>query len=205
MGLIKANEKPIGEMTQKELISFINTKVRIAIKKERPKYEEKDMFVLRKNQVRCFEHESLLIFDNDKDGNAKYRFCLGVGTVTKIIKGDKCDLVYINFGRSYAREIIVANNYPRRQLLTLKKGHTVTFYGKFKTYPEQKKRKIVFYANGLQDWYVPIAADFKKLIKETRDTNFFDSEMTIEEETDLSNFIDELIENKEKGDKKHGL
>lgn len=201
--MLKADDTPITNLTQKELISLINSKVRIALKKEtsRPKAKtEKDIdqeyFVSAKAQVRCFAHESLIILGSDI--TMPYRWCWGIGTVTKIIKGNEFDLLYVNFGRSYGREIIVRDNNSRRQLLTLKRGHRVTFYGKFKAYLNKKKKlKVIFYAMALQDWFVPIAADFKQLKKTSAD--LFDSDLPIEEETDYLHFIDEFIKEKNDG------
>lgn len=198
--MLKASDDPITNLTQKDLISLINSKVRIALKKEtsRPKAKtdkdiDQEYFVSAKAQVRCFAHESLIILGSDI--TMPFRWCWGVGTVTKIIKGNEFDLLYINFGRSYGREIIVKDNISRRQLLTLKRGHKATFYGKFKPYVDKKKRlRVIFYAMGLQDWFVPIAADFKELKKASVD--LFDSNLPIEEETDYLHFIDEFTKEK---------
>ena len=204
--MLKADDTPITNLTQKDLISLINSKVRIALKKEtsRPKAKtEKDIdqeyFVSAKAQVRCFAHESLIILGDDI--TLPFRWCMGVGTCTKIIKGNDFDLCYINFGRSYGREIIVRDNHARRQLLTLKRGHLTTFLGKFNIYTDKKGQlRVIFYAVGLQDWYLPIAADFKQLKKDSNTTDFFDSQLSLEEETDYSQFIDLLVK-QDKGEK----
>lgn len=204
--MLKADDTPITNLTQKDLISLINSKVRIALNKERAKYRLNsgdelsiNKFVEAKKTVRCFANESLIIMGNDI--SMPYRWCMGVGTCTKIIKGNDFDLVYINFGRSYGREIIVRDNHARRQLLTLKRGHLTTFIGKFNIYTDKKGQlRVIFYAIGLQDWYLPIAADFKQLKKDSKTTDFFDSQLSLEEETDYSHFIDDLIK-QDKGDK----
>ena len=147
-----------------------------------------------RNIVRCFRSETLFIFGINAE-NTKYRWCLGVGRVCKIKQGDSFDLLYLNFGRKYAREIIVQYNHARRQLLTLKKGQLATFYGKFKIYDnEQGETRTVFYAIGLQAWYVPKALDIRKM--ELEQTEPLDR-MEQEEELEMSNLIDELL-----GDKK---
>lgn len=116
-----------------------------------------------RNIVRCFRSETLFIFGIDS-ANTKYRWCLGVGRVCKIQQGENFDLVYINFGRKYAREIIVQYNHARRQLLTLKRGQLATFYGKFKIYKnEQGEIRTCFYAIGLQAWFVPKTMDIKQI------------------------------------------
>lgn len=141
-----------------------------------------------KNLVRCFRSETLFIFGIDS-ANTKYRWCLGVGRVCKIQQGENFDLVYINFGRNYAREIIVQYNHARRQLLTLKKGQLATFYGKFKIYRnEQNQIRTVFYAIGLQAWYVPKAMDVKAI-----DTDAFDK-IEKEQEKEMLEKINKLLE-----------
>lgn len=139
------------------------------------------------NLVRCFRSETLFIFGIDS-ANTKYRWCLGVGRVAKIKQGDNFDLLYLNFGRKYAREIIVQYNHARRQLLTLKKGQLATFYGKYKIYKkEDGKLQSVLYAIGLQAWYVPKAMDIKQI-----DLDAYEK-MQLEEEKSMINLIDELI------------
>ncbi len=204
--MLKATDEPIINLTQKDLISLINSKVQIALRKEKKKKmynadAELDLakFVNAKRQVHCFQHESLIVLGNDI--TLPFRWCMGVGTCTKIIKGNDFDLCYINFGRSYGREIIVRDNHARRQLLTLKRGHLTSFIGKFNIYTDKKDRlRVIFYAIGFQDWYLPIAADFKQLKKDSKTTDFFDSQLSLEEETDYSQFIDNLIK-QDKGDK----
>lgn len=141
-----------------------------------------------KNLVRCFRSETLFIFGIDS-ANTKYRWCLGVGRVCKIQQGENFDLVYINFGRNYAREIIVQYNHARRQLLTLKKGQLATFYGKFKIYRNKDNEiRTCFYAIGLQAWYVSKAMDIKAI-----DTDAFDK-IEKEQEKEMLEKINKLLE-----------
>ena len=148
-------------------------------------YQVPDVF----NMVRCFRGETLFIFGVDSE-RAKYRWCLGVGYVIKIKQGENFDLVYINFGKNYWREIIVQYNHARRQLLTLKCGQYATFYGKFKYDFVQKK--MIFYAYGLQAWYVPKSMDIKQM-----DLASYEK-MKLEEEKSMINLIDDLVGTKEK-------
>ena len=139
------------------------------------------------NIVRCFRSETLFIFGVDSK-NTKYRWCLGVGRVCKIMQGENFDLLYINFGRKYAKEIIVQYNHARRQLLTLKVGQLATFYGKCKRYDRNNKRnQMLLYAIGLQAWYVPRAMDIKKMDLETYER------IQMENEKSMINLIDELL------------
>lgn len=140
-----------------------------------------------RNLVRCFRSETLFIFGVDSQ-NTKYRWCLGVGRVCKIKQGENFDLLYLNFGRKYAREIFVQYNHARRQLLTLKRGQLATFYGKFKIYADEEgKQHTVLYAIGLQAWYVPKALDIKQMDLETFE------KVQLEEEKSMINLIDELV------------
>ena len=146
-----------------------------------------------KNLVRCFRSETLFIFGSDKD-NERYRWCLGVGRVCKVKQGENFDLLYINFGRNYAREIIVQYNHARRQLLTLKCGQFATFYGKFRFYiDESGTNKCTFYAYGLQAWYVPKAIDIKRMKLDDEEVL---ERVEQEEETSMLNLIDELLGDK---------
>lgn len=141
-----------------------------------------------KNIVRCFYSETLFIFGVTTD-NTKYRWCLGVGRVCKIKQGENFDIVFINFGRQYSREIIVQYNHARRQLLTLKVGQLATFYGKFKIYKDEKgTTKTIFYAIGFQAWYVPKAMDIKQI-----DLATFEK-VKQEEENEMFDIIEELIQ-----------
>lgn len=145
--------------------------------------------------VRCFRSETLFIFGIDSK-NTKYRWCLGVGRVCKIIKGDSFDLVYINFGRKYAKEIIVQYNHARRQLLTLKIGQLATFYGKFKIYKnEQGETRSIYYAIGLQAWYVPKAMDIKKMQLEQNENEPLER-VKQEDEDNMNKLIEELLGSK---------
>lgn len=161
------------------------------MKSEKPKYYKLNP----QNLVKCFRCETLFLFGQDTE-NTNFRWCLGVGVVTKIKKGKDFDLLYINFGRSYSREIIVKDNHSRRQLLTLKVNQLATFRGKFKVYKEKNtgELKSVFYAYGLQAWYLPKAIDIKDL---DIDESMYE-QTTEEEEKSLLTFIDDITR---KGDK----
>ena len=142
------------------------------------------------NITRCFKQETIFVFGSSV-GTTNYRWCLGVGRVCKIKQGENFDLLYLNFGK-FKREIIVQNNHARRQLLTLKCGQLSTFYGKFKYYKNEKgETKCIFYAIGLQAWYVPKALDIKRMDLETYER------IQLEQEKSMINLIDELTGNKE--------
>lgn len=135
------------------------------------------------NLLRTSRHESLFVFGNVETEKNKM-ICAGIGRVTFIEKGEKFDIVGMNFGRSYSRRIIVVHNHARRQIYTLKRGQLAWFYGFFKVYTMNERRSAVFYAKGFQGWYVPKAMDIKN----------YDGELEkVEDESDLTNFLDEII------------
>lgn len=129
-------------------------------------------------------HETLLFLGTPKNDDKTY--CLGVGTVTTIKKGEEFDLVGMDFGRGYTREIYVKNNHARRQIYTLKKGQLAWFYGFMKVYVIDNKRKSTLYAKGFQGWFVPKNMDIIKIDPEDIET------LTKSKESKI-NFIDELI------------
>ena len=49
--------------------------------------------------------------------------------------------------------------------------------------------QLIFYALGLMDWFVPIAADFKKVQHEAQEENLYE-DMT---EDKTQDFMDEII------------
>ena len=139
----------------------------------------------------CSKHESLIFLGTSADDPSK-RWCVGIGRVSFINHGEKMDIVGINFGRSYSRQIVVVHNQARRQVYSLKKTQLAWFYGFVKIYNIDGQIRTQFFARGFQPWYVPKALDIK---------NFnFDSvdQLEKENETSMLNFIDDLL----KGEKK---
>ena len=138
------------------------------------------------NLVHCSKHETLFYLgapSEDKEMN----IAVGIGIVRTIQKGDEFDLVKMDFGRGYTREIYVKSNHARRQIYTLKKGQYAWFYGLMKCYVLKGKKKICFYAKAFQGWYVPKSMDIIKIDPNEIDKLEQDKESKI-------NFIDELIE-----------
>lgn len=138
--------------------------------------------------MHCTLHETLFVF-GCVEGNKDYRQCIGLGRVGKVLKGDDLDIVYMNFGRRYGRQIIVKHNHARRQIYTLKKGNLAWFYGYYKVYKKKDGiRETVFFAKGFQGWYVPKALDIKNYDLDSIE------QIEKENEIDMTNFIDELLE-----------
>lgn len=133
----------------------------------------------------CSMHETLLFLGTPKEEN-DFTICIGVGLVKTIQKGEDFDLVGIDFGRGYSREIYVKNNHARRQIYTLKKGQYAWFYGLMRCYKDGKKNKSCLYAKAFQGWYVPKNMDIVKV-----DPNEIEK-LTQESESKI-NFIDELL------------
>lgn len=130
-------------------------------------------------------HETLLFLGSPKMNN-KLTYCVGIGIVKVIQKGEDFDLVGMDFGAGFYRDIYVQHNHARRQIYTLKKGQYAWFYGFMRIYWENKTKKSCLYAKAFQGWYVPKNFDIKKL-----DPNDID-ELTQENESKM-NFIDELL------------
>ena len=133
----------------------------------------------------CSNHETLIYLGTPIEDN-KFTIAVGIGLVKSIKKGEDFDLVGMDFGRGYAREIYVKNNHARRQIYTLKKGQYAWFYGLMKAYKQDGKIKSVLYAKALQGWYVPKNMDIIKV-----DPNEIEK-LTKENESKI-NFIDELL------------
>lgn len=130
--------------------------------------------------------ETLWYFGAPKE-DKEYVVCVGIGIVRVIEKGEEFDLVGMDFGRGWYREIYVKSNHARRQIYTLKKGQYAWFYGLMRLYTIGKKKKACFYAKAFQGWYVPKTMDIIKV-----DPNEIDK-LTEENESKI-NFIDELLE-----------
>ena len=135
--------------------------------------------------VKRLKGESLFIFGEEEDKTHQV-LCLGVGRVTYVQKGKEMDLVKINFGRHYARKIIVKHNHARRQIFSLVKGQLAWFYGSMKVYTTEDGIKTWLFAKGFQPWYVPKVMDIKHY-----DTDTFE-ELKQEEEKDMLHYLDLL-------------
>jgi len=133
----------------------------------------------------CSTHETLIYLGTPIEEN-DFTIAVGIGLVKSIKKGEEFDLVGMDFGRGFARQIYVKNNHARRQIYTLKKGQYAWFYGLMKVYKNGSKLKSVLYAKALQGWYVPKQMDIIKI-----DPNEIEK-LTKENESKI-NFIDDLL------------
>ena len=127
--------------------------------------------------MECLPNESLMLYGWQKFRGKAYRQFYGVGKVFRVVKGEKQDLVYIRFSVlpvMKPRLVVVYDNIPRRQTLTLKRGQScqvwgicrnfTTEYTDLKTHEEHKKRvRMGLYATALNGWYVPTMIDIKRL------------------------------------------
>lgn len=118
--------------------------------------------------------ESLMLFGETKYKNKKFRPFYGIGVVYRVVKGDKGDLIYINFGLfpNHKTKLVVAyDNHARRQTLTLKRGQVCQVYGMCRFYTtkidingvKKKGVRLGLYAKGIQGWYVPTMLDIRKM------------------------------------------
>lgn len=136
---------------------------------------EEELIPLKMNdKIECVAGESLLFFGKSKLGFKNYRIFYGIGKVYRVVKGDKQDLIYINFsvfGKHNTRLVVAYDNHPRRQVLTLKRGQICHVYGISRYYTtdleingvKKKRVRLGLYACALQGWYVPSMMDIKKM------------------------------------------
>lgn len=141
--------------------------------------------------------ESLMFFGVSKFNQKNYRMCYGIGSVVKISKGDKFDVVYMKFGlEKQFRRIIVIHNQARRQLMTLKRGHITSFYGYGYVYVYSKEvdgKKVTrptwaLFAYGFQDWYTPRTIEIKKEWSDNEDVEPISEEL----EKDCVQYLDQF-------------
>ena len=125
-------------------------------------------------QMEHLKDESLMLFSYSVHNKKRYRLFYGIGVVYRVVKGEKQDLVYINFGlfqEHQRRLVVVYENHARRQLLTLKRGQVCHVYGVCRYYKtdvevngyKTKGIKLGLYARAIMGWYVPTAFDLKKM------------------------------------------
>lgn len=125
-------------------------------------------------KMECIRNESIMLFSYGFINNKTYRLFYGIGIVYRVVKMEKQDLVYVNFGifRNVKTRCIVAyDNQARRQILTLKRGQVCQIYGLCRYYTsdamikgEKKKGlRLGLYAKGISGWYTPTMIDLKRL------------------------------------------
>ena len=139
------------------------------------------------NLVRTTKNESIFLFGASVDNQDK-TLCAGIGRVVYVNHGEKMDIVGINFGRKYARQIIAVDNHARRQIYGLKKTQLCWFYGYYKVYNDGKNPpKSYFFAKGFLPWYVPKMLDIKNYDLDSI------TQLEQEQETTMINFLDDLL------------
>lgn len=128
-----------------------------------------------KKPIETIKGESLMLLGFTRHENVTYRMFYGIGIVYRVVKREKEDLVYINFGifKEHPRRLVVVkDNHARRQLLTLKRGQCCHVYGLCRYYiglgkeingERKKELKFGLYANAILGWYVPTMVDIKKM------------------------------------------
>lgn len=140
--------------------------------------------------VRYTSGETLMTYGKWFKSN-RFTTYMGLGVVTKVQKGDKLDIVKMNFGRRYAREILVYHNHARRQIYTLKRGQFAMVFGymRIERDKETNEYHTIMLAYGFNAWYVPKTLDIKN---EEYDLDTIE-ELTKDNETSMLNFLDEIM------------
>lgn len=144
-------------------------------KKELNKINEEEKIVsLPIQKLNHIPYESIVLFSHSRVSRKKCKIFFGIGIVYRVVKGEKCDLVYINFGlfpTQKPRLVVVFENHARRQLITLKRGQVCSVYGLARFYERKKEQdgvetkdlKFGLYAKAIQGWYVPTMFDIRKM------------------------------------------
>lgn len=125
-------------------------------------------------EMEHLQDESLMLFSYSYKKKKRYKLFYGIGIVYRVVKGDKQDLIYINFGffrTSKPRLVVAYDNHSRRQTLTLKRGQVCQVYGIARYFNKKQMIngvmtncvQIALYARGLLGWYVPTVMDIKKM------------------------------------------
>ena len=120
----------------------------------------------------AYGFESLIMIPND---NPRFNQFFGIARIFKISRGDAFDVITVAFGvLNKVRDILVTDNFARRQLLTLKKGQYALIFGEAhlvyrETTTGHKVAKWEFMSRLNLGMYVPKVADFKQHKKDIDD------------------------------------
>lgn len=144
--------------------------------------------------VHYFPYENLLILGECSIKRLRekgYKMVIGFGIMRKAIKGEKFDIIRVNFGSGVQREILVVDNHARRQIHTLKQGQYMLFVGKMRNMTYNHREGKYFIADMLQGMYVPKILDIKR-------SDIDMSNINDEEDETMINFLDEITKEIEK-------
>lgn len=141
---------------------------------ENAEHEEEQNVLPKTYGVEHIANESIIFFGKAEYKRKSYRMFYGIGYVYRVVKGEKCDLIYINFGmfpNMRPRLVVALDNRARRQTLTLKRGQLCQVYGLCRNYTtyfeyngEQHKRvRMGLFARGLNGWYIPTMLEINKM------------------------------------------
>lgn len=150
--------------------------------------------------------ESLMLFGTSTHKGKHYRIFYGIGEIYRIAKGDKSDLVYVNFGiwkNNRPRLVILYGNHARRQVLTLKRGQMCQVYGICRYYKEKVNTKVGertgiklgLFAQNILGWYVPTMFDIRKMPTNEDIVDPTENEKIAEEKFD--DLLDSFLNGKE--------
>jgi len=120
------------------------------------------------------QDESLMLFSYSYHNKKRYRLFYGIGKVYRVVRGERQDLIYMNFGifkDKKTRLVVVFDNHARRQIMTLKRGQVCQVYGLCRYFTttinlkgiETKGVRLGLYAYAINGWYVPTVLDIRKM------------------------------------------
>lgn len=148
------------------------------------------------------QDEMIFLMGHTNEYGKMFRDFMGIGRVRAILKRDTYDLLFIKFGRTMpTRKVVVADNRARRQLLTLKRGDFATVVGFAKAVRRKYTTKdgeyhdyitYFFYAEGIQDWYVPSMVDIKRKKVALGEEEMSDIEISEKEDSSILDFLEEI-------------
>ena len=143
--------------------------------------------------------ESLMLFSYAYHNKKRYRLFYGIGKVYRVVKGEKQDLIYINFGvfkEKRTRLVVAFENHARRQIMTLKRGQVCQVYGVCRYFTtkinlrgvETKGVRLGLYAIAINGWYVPTMFDIRKMPTNT------DLVAPSEKEQELQDMFEDVLD-----------
>jgi len=170
------------------------------------KWKPKDYIVpTYDGTMECVKGESIMLFGWQEKNKKQYRQFYAIGVVHRVVKGNECDLIFINFGvfKDHRTRLVVAyDNHPRRQVMTLKRGQVCQVYGICRYYTTQKEIKgemknvveLGLYAKGILGWYVPTMFDIRKM--PTNDNLDIPKGDDLEKEEQMVDILDQFMNGK---------
>lgn len=156
------------------------------------KYGDKYFPVVATDKLlKHLDNECLMIFPQMVgEKRKKANMFFGIGIVWSIRKGENFDIISINFGNRFTRDVILEKNMVRRQLYTCKRGQYASVFGYIIGYTDMENgmKQIRLYGRALQGWYTPKNLD----IKHYEEPDKIDK--VSQEDIDMEHFLDQFKE-----------